>query len=208
MGFGALFYPWGLILQALAIIHFIRRRPEPFWLWIILFGGGLGALIYIVARSRARRDAAADRRCRASHAAAASGSSKASSSSTRPRQSRGARRPLSGGRQVRAGAGAVRQGHLAAHRFESIRSIGAALRDRAEGVPPPPPPISSASWRPSRNTTFIAAMGLLAHAYATNRPPAPPMRCSGRRRDSRRCRRPPTTTAVPARPGPHGEAHE
>ena len=25
---GHLFYPWGFILQALAIIHFIRRRPE------------------------------------------------------------------------------------------------------------------------------------------------------------------------------------
>jgi hypothetical protein len=44
-----LFYPYGVILQALAILHFIRRRPEPFWIWIIIFGGGLGALVYIVA---------------------------------------------------------------------------------------------------------------------------------------------------------------
>ena len=44
-----LFYPYGVILQALAIVHFIRRRPEPFWIWIIIFGGGLGALVYIVA---------------------------------------------------------------------------------------------------------------------------------------------------------------
>ena len=42
-----LFYPWGLILQALAIVHFIRRRPDGFWLWVIIFGGGLGALVYI-----------------------------------------------------------------------------------------------------------------------------------------------------------------
>jgi hypothetical protein len=49
MGFIGLFYPWGLILQALAIVHFIRRRPENFWLWIILIGGGLGALVYIAA---------------------------------------------------------------------------------------------------------------------------------------------------------------
>jgi hypothetical protein len=42
-----LFFPWGLILQAVAIVHFIRRRPDSFWLWIILFGGGLGALVYI-----------------------------------------------------------------------------------------------------------------------------------------------------------------
>jgi hypothetical protein len=44
-----LFYPWGLILQAIAIVHFIRRRPDGYWLWIIIFFGGLGALIYIAA---------------------------------------------------------------------------------------------------------------------------------------------------------------
>jgi hypothetical protein len=44
-----LFYPYGFILQALAIVHFIRRRPDTFWLWVILIGGGLGALAYIVA---------------------------------------------------------------------------------------------------------------------------------------------------------------
>jgi hypothetical protein len=43
----SLFYPWGLILQAVAIVHFIRRRPDSYWLWIILVGGGLGALVYI-----------------------------------------------------------------------------------------------------------------------------------------------------------------
>jgi hypothetical protein len=42
-----LFYPWGIILQGLAIVHFIRRRPDSYWLWIILFLGPLGALIYI-----------------------------------------------------------------------------------------------------------------------------------------------------------------
>lgn len=44
---GSLFYPWGLILQAVAIIHFIRRRPDTYWIFIILFLGPLGALIYI-----------------------------------------------------------------------------------------------------------------------------------------------------------------
>jgi hypothetical protein len=44
-----LFFPWGIILQAVAIVHFIRRRPDGYWLWIIIFFGGLGALIYIVA---------------------------------------------------------------------------------------------------------------------------------------------------------------
>lgn len=42
-----LLYPWGLILQAVAIVHFIRRRPDTYWLWIILFLGPLGALVYI-----------------------------------------------------------------------------------------------------------------------------------------------------------------
>ena len=44
-----LFYPYGIILQAIAIVHFVRRRPDTFWLWVILIGGGLGALAYIVA---------------------------------------------------------------------------------------------------------------------------------------------------------------
>ena len=43
-----LFYPYGLVLQAIAIAHFVRRRPETYWLWIILLGGGLGALAYIL----------------------------------------------------------------------------------------------------------------------------------------------------------------
>jgi hypothetical protein len=44
-----LFYPYGILLQAIAILHFVRRRPDTFWLWIIIVGGGLGALVYIVA---------------------------------------------------------------------------------------------------------------------------------------------------------------
>jgi hypothetical protein len=44
-----LFYPYGVILQAFAILHFVRRRPDAFWLWVILLGGGVGSLVYIVA---------------------------------------------------------------------------------------------------------------------------------------------------------------
>ncbi len=44
--FTFLFYPWGIILQGLAIVHFIRRRPDFYWLFVILFLGPLGALIY------------------------------------------------------------------------------------------------------------------------------------------------------------------
>ena len=39
--------PWGLILQAIAIVHFIRRRPDMYWLWVIIFLGPLGAAVYI-----------------------------------------------------------------------------------------------------------------------------------------------------------------
>src|SRR5437773_7969075 len=42
-----IFYPYGLILQALAIVHFVRRRPDTYWIWVILMFGGPGALIYI-----------------------------------------------------------------------------------------------------------------------------------------------------------------
>lgn len=42
-----LIYPYGIVLQAIAILHFVRRRPETYWLWIILMFGGVGALIYI-----------------------------------------------------------------------------------------------------------------------------------------------------------------
>jgi hypothetical protein len=48
MGFlSHLFYPWGLILQGLAIVHFIRRRPDTFWIFVILFLGPIGATIYL-----------------------------------------------------------------------------------------------------------------------------------------------------------------
>lgn len=44
---GHLFYPWGIILQVLAIVHLIRRGGAFYWFWIIFIGGGLGALAYI-----------------------------------------------------------------------------------------------------------------------------------------------------------------
>jgi hypothetical protein len=45
--FGLLLTPWGWILVAVALVHFFRRRPDTFWLWIIIFGGWLGSLVYI-----------------------------------------------------------------------------------------------------------------------------------------------------------------
>jgi hypothetical protein len=40
---------WGFVLQAIAVVHFIRRRPDTYWIFLILFLGWVGALIYIVA---------------------------------------------------------------------------------------------------------------------------------------------------------------
>jgi hypothetical protein len=50
-GLTHLFYPWGLILQGIALWHFVKRRPETYWLWIIIFGGVLGAAVYIFAEA-------------------------------------------------------------------------------------------------------------------------------------------------------------
>ena len=47
MGFIGFFYPWGAILQALALIHFISRRPDNSWLFVIFFFGPPGALVYL-----------------------------------------------------------------------------------------------------------------------------------------------------------------
>ncbi len=47
MGLVSLFFPWGVLLQAAAMVHFIRRRPDTVWLWVILFLGPPGALFYI-----------------------------------------------------------------------------------------------------------------------------------------------------------------
>jgi hypothetical protein len=46
--FTHLFYPWGLLFQVAAIVHFIRRRPDTYWIFIILFLGPIGAVVYLV----------------------------------------------------------------------------------------------------------------------------------------------------------------
>ncbi|MGB7264891.1 MAG: tetratricopeptide repeat protein [Terracidiphilus sp.] len=42
---------WGILLRLVAIIHFIRRRPDTYWIFVILFLGPLGALVYLVAEA-------------------------------------------------------------------------------------------------------------------------------------------------------------
>jgi hypothetical protein len=43
------YYKFGIVFQVLALVHFMRRRPDNYWIWVIFIGGGLGALAYIVA---------------------------------------------------------------------------------------------------------------------------------------------------------------
>ncbi len=45
--FYSFWFPWNLVAVAIAIIHFIRRRPDTYWLYIILIGGPIGAIVYI-----------------------------------------------------------------------------------------------------------------------------------------------------------------
>jgi hypothetical protein len=44
------FFSWGLpglVLMALALVHFVRRQPSFYWMYLILFLGPLGAVIYL-----------------------------------------------------------------------------------------------------------------------------------------------------------------
>jgi len=42
------FFSYGFILQLIAIVHFMRRRPDNYWIWIIFLGGPVGALAYLL----------------------------------------------------------------------------------------------------------------------------------------------------------------
>ena len=42
------FFGYGFILQIIALVHWAKRRPESYWLWIIFLGGWIGALAYII----------------------------------------------------------------------------------------------------------------------------------------------------------------
>ena len=48
-GFGHLFYPWGIVLQGIALLHFVKRRPDGYWFYLIIFLGPIGAAVYIFA---------------------------------------------------------------------------------------------------------------------------------------------------------------
>ena len=44
---GSLF-AYSFLLQVAAVIHWARKRPDTFWLWIIIIGGFIGALAYFL----------------------------------------------------------------------------------------------------------------------------------------------------------------
>jgi hypothetical protein len=41
-------FAYGFILQIAAILHWTRRRPDTFWIWIIIIGGAIGAIAYFL----------------------------------------------------------------------------------------------------------------------------------------------------------------
>jgi hypothetical protein len=44
------FFSWGIfgvVLMAMAVVHYVRRQPSFYWIYLILFLGPLGALIYL-----------------------------------------------------------------------------------------------------------------------------------------------------------------
>lgn len=49
--FGHLLQPWSFLLLVLALVHFIRRRPDNYWLWIILFLPTIGPIVYLFAEA-------------------------------------------------------------------------------------------------------------------------------------------------------------
>lgn len=49
--FYSLGHPFSLVLLAVAVIHFIRRRPDTYWIWIILLLPTIGPAIYLIAEA-------------------------------------------------------------------------------------------------------------------------------------------------------------
>jgi hypothetical protein len=41
-------FGWGFILQIAALVHWARRRPDTYWIWIIIIGGPIGAIAYFI----------------------------------------------------------------------------------------------------------------------------------------------------------------
>ena len=189
MHFFSWLFPWGLILQAVALVHFIKRRPDGVWLWIIIFLGPLGALVYIgvemvpdLGLLRLAFDAVG-RRKRIRHLEAV----------VLENPSAGNYEELADlyldDKKYRQGARVLRQGHLAARRptgsdLPSRRRQGAPRRLRRRG------PRSGVRDR-ARSEIRLPSRDCVSSRTPT-RPRTSrrkPKRSSGRRREPRRCRR-------------------
>jgi hypothetical protein len=51
LSYGLFYYlahPLALLVLVLALVHYFRRRPDAYWLWIILLLGPIGAIVYLV----------------------------------------------------------------------------------------------------------------------------------------------------------------
>jgi hypothetical protein len=39
--------PWSVVLLVIALTHFFKRRPDAYWLWVIVLLGPLGSMAYV-----------------------------------------------------------------------------------------------------------------------------------------------------------------
>ena len=163
-------FPWGLLLQAMALVHFVRRRPDTFWLWIIVFLGPLGAAVYIameVVPDLGLLRLAFD----ASGGASASPSSKASFRRTRrPATSRSWRICISTKASGRRRA-PVTTARSRCAPITSIRFTGVASPKSSSATSPAAVRDLEVVTERDVKYDLHRAAGLLAHAYAnTNQP--------------------------------------
>ena len=165
MGFlSYLLFPWGFLLQGLAIVHFIRRRPDNYWIFVILFLGAPGAVVYLLVEALPEH--------RTGRSIVQSISSAQTDSGTRGR----IRDNPSAGNYEELGDLYMDDGNLSRRGWHSIqRSLRAdtldpfyrrgvcalLLGDAAAAVPDLERAVSQDS-----EYDFQRAAGLLAHAYA------------------------------------------
>jgi len=189
MGFlSHLLFPWGLLLQVFAIIHFIRRRPDMFWIYIILFLGPLGALVYIVVEVLPTW-ACSGSPSRCFRAASASANSRPRFATIRRRGITRNSAILHGGRQARASASSLEKAIAArADTLDPFYRRGVCailLGDAAAAIPDLERAVTE-----DPDYDFYRAAGLLAHAYAQTGKKRKPRRYFGAQPSPRHRRRP------------------
>ena len=202
MGFIGLIFPWGLLLQALALVHFVRRRPDTFWLWIIVFLGPLGAAVYIAMEVvpdlgllRQSYDGLG-RRKRITQLEAVVQENPAVGNFEEL-----ADLYLDEGEYAKARACYDRRSP--AEPITPIRSTGAASPKSSSARSRTPSGISRSSQAATRSTISTAPPVCWRTPTRTPASPSAPMRCSARSRRFRRVRNLLQLRRVPGRAGPH-----